>query len=62
MPTNWEFTKFMFRECLNEKGLNITKENLPKRTSEKVRDLTAEAFLEAHDPDGEKRQQPLSRL
>ena len=30
----------------------MTKENLPKRTSEKAKDPTAEALLEAHDPDG----------
>ena len=59
---NWEFTRFMSRECLNEKGWSITKENLPKRTTEKARDPTVEALLEVHDPDGWKSQQPLSRL
>ena len=52
----------MFGECLNEKGWNITKENLPKLTSEKARDPTVEAWLEARDPDGWKSQQPLSRM
>ena len=28
------------------------KKNLPKRTSEKARDPTVQALLEAHDPDG----------
>ena len=45
-----EFTRFMVGECLNEKGWSITKESLPKRTSEKARDPTVEALLEAHDP------------
>ena len=51
MPKNWDFTRFMFGECLSEKGWSITKENLPKRTPEKAVDLTVEALLEAHDPD-----------
>ena len=62
MPKYWEFTRFMFRECLNDKGWSITKENLPKRTSEKARDPTVEALLEAHDPDVRKSQESLSRL
>ena len=30
----------------------LTKEKLPKRTSETARDPTVEALLDAHDPDG----------
>ena len=50
------------QRVFKEKGWNITKENLPKRTSEKARHLTVKALLEAHDPDGWKSQKPLSRL
>ena len=54
MPKTFEFTKFMFRECLNEKGWSITKENLPKQIPEKAGDPTEEALLEAHVPKAEK--------
>ena len=51
LPKNWELTRLMFGECLNEKGWSITKEDLPKQTAEKARDPTVEALLEAYDPD-----------
>ena len=53
----------MFRECLKFKweGPKYYKRKFTK-TSEKARDPTVEALLEAHDPDGWKSQQPLSTL